>query len=275
MLKIEDLHVSYGHVKALEGVSLDIPDNKIISIIGSNGAGKTTLLNTISGIVKADKGKIYFNNEELSNKSYEVVKRGIVQVPEGRKVFAGLTIKENLIAGGYLIKNRQQRNKRLNEMLELFPILKERENQQAGTMSGGEQQMLAIARGLMSYPKLVLLDEPSLGLSPFMVKNVFKLIKKVNEMGITIMLVEQNANQALALSSYGYVLENGKLTMQGNSKDLLNNPDIKKAYLGQKKKNKLYNLTINRRCFLFIINLIMYVRSILFLYKKNFYKLYY
>lgn len=236
MLKIEDLHVSYGHVKALEGVSLDIPDNKIISIIGSNGAGKTTLLNTISGIVKADKGKIYFNNEELSNKSYEVVKRGIVQVPEGRKVFAGLTIKENLIAGGYLIKNRQQRNKRLNEMLELFPILKERENQQAGTMSGGEQQMLAIARGLMSYPKLVLLDEPSLGLSPLMVKNVFKLIKKVNEMGITIMLVEQNANQALALSSYGYVLENGKLTMQGNSKDLLNNSDIKKAYLGQKKE---------------------------------------
>lgn len=236
MLTIKNLTVSYGHINALNDVTLRVEKGSIVSIIGSNGAGKTTLLNTISGIVKYQKGEILFNEGGLSRSAHNVVKRGIVHVPEGRKVFSGLTIKENLIIGGYLIKDAKKLNENIQKMFEMFPILKERQNQHAGTMSGGEQQMLAICRGLMSEPKLILLDEPSLGLSPIMAKEVFKIIQGIKDQGITVILVEQNAKKALALSDYAYVLENGKIVMEDQGRKLLCNPDIKKAYLGEKKE---------------------------------------
>jgi len=232
MLEISNLTVYYGYIKALEGVNLKVEKGKIISIIGANGAGKTTLLNTISGLVRAKKGDIFYKGKKLTEVPYEVARQGIVQVPEGRKIFVGLTVRENLIMGGQLIKSNKKMNERIKEMYELFPILKERHSQDAGTLSGGEQQMLAIARGLMSDPQLILLDEPSLGLAPNLVKAVFRLIRRINEMGITVLLVEQNARQTLSLCHYAYVLENGKVIMQGEGQELLDKPDIKKAYLG-------------------------------------------
>ncbi|MEM1485905.1 ABC transporter ATP-binding protein [Oscillospiraceae bacterium PP1C4] len=234
LLEIKDLYVSYGHIDALNGISLNVEKGQIISIIGSNGAGKTTLLSTISGIVKRKSGRICFEGEELPSEPHKIVRRGITQVPEGRKVFAGLTIEENLIMGGMTQKVRDTKEIE-KRMFELFPRLDERRKQQAGTMSGGEQQMLAIARGLMSQPKLLLLDEPSLGLAPIVVKQVFALIKDIRDMGYTVLLVEQNANQALKLSDYAYVLENGTIKMEGKSSDLLQNNDIISAYLGEKK----------------------------------------
>lgn len=235
MLKIDDLRVCYGHISALEGVTLEVPKKSIVSIIGSNGAGKTTLLNTISGLVKPLGGCILFKGSALSRIAHQVVKAGIVQVPEGRKVFAGLTVEENLAMGGYLVKSIRELNMKKDEMYELFPRLKERRKQQAGTLSGGEQQMLAIARGLMSSPEVILLDEPSLGLAPVIVKTVFKLISDIREMGITVLLVEQNAKQAMKLSDYTYVLENGSIVIEGESEQLLDNEDVKKAYLGDIK----------------------------------------
>jgi branched-chain amino acid transport system ATP-binding protein len=233
MLAVNDLHVAYGHIQALQGISLQVPQGRIVSIIGSNGAGKTTLLNTISGIVRQKKGTVLFAGQSLTRSPHEVVKLGIVQVPEGRKIFAGLTVRENLQAGGYILKDNTRLSQNLERMLDMYPILRERQNQQAGTLSGGEQQMLAICRGLMSDPKLILLDEPSLGLAPLIVKGVFQLIARIREAGITVVLVEQNAKKALAICDYAYVLENGRIVMEGPGRDLLCDPNIKKAYLGE------------------------------------------
>jgi branched-chain amino acid transport system ATP-binding protein len=234
MLTIEDLHVSYGHIQALEGVTINVPRGKIVSIIGSNGAGKTTMLNTISGIVKPKSGTITFEGKELTKVPHEVVKLGLVHVPEGRKVFAGLTVKENLLAGGYTIKDMKRVNENVEKMFCMYSILRDRQNQQAGTLSGGEQQMLAICRGLMSEPKMILLDEPSLGLAPIIVRGVFELIRKIRDEGLTVILVEQNAKKALSISDYAYVLENGRVVMRGNGDQLLCDPGIKKAYLGER-----------------------------------------
>ncbi|MDF2568409.1 MAG: Phosphonate-transporting ATPase [Sporomusa sp.] len=234
MLTIENLTVSYGHIQALNGICLEVPKGKIISIIGSNGAGKTTLLNTICSIVKPQAGSIRFEGQELGRIAHNIVKQGLVHVPEGRKVFAGLSVKENLQAGGYILKDNQHVARNIEKMFVLYPILRERQNQQAGTLSGGEQQMLAICRGLMSEPKMILLDEPSLGLAPLVVKGVFELIGQIRDQGITVVLVEQNAKKALALCDYAYVLENGRITMQGKGRELLCDPAIMKAYLGEK-----------------------------------------
>jgi len=233
VLSIEKLTVAYGPVQALDGISLEVPERQIISIIGSNGAGKTTLLNTICALVRQKSGCITFEGQELSRLTHQVVKLGIMQVPEGRKVFAGLTVRENLMAGGYTVKDGPRLHKNIERMFDLYPILRERQNQQAGTLSGGEQQMLAICRGLMAEPKLILLDEPSLGLGPIIVNGVFKLIRQIREQGITVVLVEQNARKALALCDYAYVLENGKIAMHGQGKELLCDEAIKKAYLGE------------------------------------------
>ncbi|MDR3592520.1 MAG: ABC transporter ATP-binding protein [Negativicutes bacterium] len=232
MLSIEKLQVAYGPVQALQGVSLEVPQGKIISIIGSNGAGKTTLLNTICGLVRQKSGTIRFQGQELSRLAHKVVRLGVVQVPEGRKVFSGLSVRENLMAGGYIVDDSRKLAERIEKMFDLYPILRERQNQHAGTLSGGEQQMLAICRGLMSEPKLILLDEPSLGLAPLIVNGVFALVRQIREHGITVVLVEQNAKKALALCDYAYVLENGNIVMQGLGKELLCDPAVKKAYLG-------------------------------------------
>ncbi|KYZ76965.1 ABC transporter ATP-binding protein [Anaerosporomusa subterranea] len=234
MLTVKDLHVSYGHIQALEGVSLEVPEGKIISIIGSNGAGKTTLLNTISGIVKQKAGTIEFEGQTLTRAAHQVVKLGLVHVPEGRKIFSGLTVKENLYAGAFIAKDKAKVEENIEKMYKMYPILEKRQNQHAGTLSGGEQQMLAICRGLMSEPKMILLDEPSLGLAPIIVQGVFELIKQISAQGLTVMLVEQNAKKALALCDYAYVLENGKIVVQGLGKELLCDDRIKKAYLGER-----------------------------------------
>jgi len=232
MLTIDQLHVAYGPVKALKGISIQVPKGKIISIIGSNGAGKTTLLNTISALARPQSGTIQFEGKELSHNTHHIVRQGIVQVPEGRRVFSGLTVKENLLAGGYILTDKQHLLQNVEKMFDQYPILRERQDQHAGTLSGGEQQMLAICRGLMSDPKMILLDEPSLGLAPIIVNGVFRLISQIRELGITVMLVEQNAKKALALCDYAYVLENGKIVMQGLGRELLCDPAVKKAYLG-------------------------------------------
>ena len=231
MLKINNLSVSYGPVTALIDVTIDVPKGKIVSIIGSNGAGKTSLLNTISGIVKKQAGEILMEGSPLPNSPHKIVHHGVVHVPEGRKIFPELTVDENLViasATGY----KGMREKSL-EMYALFPILKERRTQHAGTLSGGEQQMLAIARGMMSAPKILMLDEPSLGLAPVIVKQVFRFIREINERGITVLLIEQNARQAMGLSDYTYVLENGKISMQGESAVMLKDEQVRKAYLGE------------------------------------------
>jgi len=234
VLNIANLHVSYGHIQALHGVSLSVPKGKIVSIIGSNGAGKTTMLNTICGLVKQKSGTIQFEGSELTRTTQHIIKQGLVHVPEGRKVFSGLTVGENLLAGGYILKDNHHIKRNMEKMFDLYPILRERKDQHAGTLSGGEQQMLAICRGLMSEPKMILLDEPSLGLAPIIVNGVFQLIRQISEQGLTVMLVEQNAKKALALSDYAYVLENGKVVMQGEGKKLLCDEGVKKAYLGDR-----------------------------------------
>jgi len=233
VLSIENLHVSYGPIQALRGVSLEVPKGQIISIIGSNGAGKTTLLNTICALVRQKNGTIKLEGVELSRFAHQVVKLGIVQVPEGRKVFAGLTVRENLMAGGYTLSDGPRLLGNMEKMFSLYPILRERQNQQAGTLSGGEQQMLAICRGLMAEPKVILLDEPSLGLGPIIVNGVFQLIRQIREQGITVLLVEQNARKALALCDYAYVLGNGRIAMRGLGRELLCDEAVRNAYLGE------------------------------------------
>ncbi len=232
-LTVQDLHVSYGPVQALRGVNLKVEEGSIVSIIGANGAGKTTLLNTLSGIVKPKSGTLLFRGKPLPERACNILREGMAHVPEGRKIFAGFTIEENLKAGAYIVDDKHLLESRRDAMYARFPILAQRTQQQAGTLSGGEQQMLAIARGLLSDPGLILLDEPSLGLAPLVVKAVFDLIREINQQhGKTILLVEQNAQKALGLCDYAYVLENGKIVLEGQGQELLSNPAIRKAYLG-------------------------------------------
>lgn len=234
MLKIKDLHVSYGGIKALRGVDLEVPDGKIVTLIGANGAGKSTTLRTISGLVKAESGSITYDGKELLGLSInKILEQGIAQSPEGRRVFPNLTVLENLKIGAYLRKDRDGIEKDVRWIYELFPRLEERHWQPAGTLSGGEQQMLAVGRALMGKPKMILMDEPSMGLSPLLVKEIFAIIREVNKQGITILLVEQNAKMALAISDRAYVLETGTITIEGDAKELLNDARVKKAYLGQ------------------------------------------
>ena len=231
MLDVKDLSVSYGHIEALKDVSLQVNRGQIVSIIGANGAGKSTLLKTISGLVKAKSGSIEFEGKAMQKRPENIVKEGIVHVPEGRKCFSGLTVKENLQVGGYT-RSAAEIEKDISEQYKLFPILQQRENQFAGTLSGGEQQMLAVARGLMSHPKLIMLDEPSMGLAPIIVNQIYDLIRMINEKGITVLLVEQNAKKELGICDYAYVLENGKIGLRGTGEELLASDDIRKAYLG-------------------------------------------
>ena len=233
MLEIKDLHVSYGGIQALRGVSLNVPDGKIVTLIGANGAGKSTLMRTISGLVKAQSGSILWNGQELLGKPIDqIVASGIAMSPEGRRVFADLTVLENLKIGAYLRKDKAETEKDLEWVYSLFPRLKERSWQSAGTLSGGEQQMLAIARGIMTHGNTMLLDEPSMGLAPLVVEEIFEVIKRINKRGTTILLVEQNANIALKNADRAYVLEIGTIVKEGNAKDLLHDPAIRAAYLG-------------------------------------------
>ncbi len=236
MLKIKDLHVSYGGIKALRGIDIEVPDGKIVTLIGANGAGKSTTLRTISGLVKAESGSIEYDGQELIGKPInKILEAGIAQVPEGRRVFPDMTVLENLKIGAYLRTNKDEIEKDIKWCYELFPRLEERNWQMAGTLSGGEQQMLAVARGLMSRPKMMMLDEPSLGLAPLVVQDIFSIIKEINRQGVTILLVEQNANMALKTADYAYVLETGTITKSGTGMELLNDESIKEAYLGKRK----------------------------------------
>lgn len=234
MLEIKNLSVSYGAINALHGISLQIKDGDIVTLIGANGAGKTTTLKTISGLLKARSGEILYDGSNIANlKPHQIVKLGISHVPEGRMVFANLTVHENLMMGAYLQKDKGVVRAELDFVFGMFPRLKERESQVAGTLSGGEQQMLAISRALMSKPKFLMMDEPSLGIAPLLVKTIFEKIVEINrERRITILLVEQNANLALGISHYGYVLETGRIILQDSSAALRQNPQVKSAYLG-------------------------------------------
>ncbi|HZK76653.1 MAG TPA: ABC transporter ATP-binding protein [Candidatus Kapabacteria bacterium] len=234
MLQIRDLHVSYGEIKALKGISLDVPDGTIVTLIGANGAGKTTLLRTISGLLKARSGSILWDQQELTHcPPHDIVKFGIAHAPEGRMIFANLTVQENLRMGAYLRKDQEGIKKDLELCFTIFPRLKERLSQPGGTLSGGEQQMLAIARALMSKPKMLLLDEPSLGIAPKLVRTIFENIVEINRtLGLTVLLVEQNANLALAIAHSGYVIETGTIVLSGPAKELAQNEEVKRAYLG-------------------------------------------
>jgi branched-chain amino acid transport system ATP-binding protein len=232
MLEIKNLHSGYNKIEVLHDINLVVPDGKIVVVIGRNGAGKSTLLNTISGLVKIKSGSIMMDNTKLPTAPHKVVASGVIQVPEGRRIFPSLTVNENLIMGGYLATNYEVYCRR-EEVFSIFPILKERSAQQAGTLSGGEQQMLAMGRGLMAGPKILLLDEPSLGLAPLIFNQVFELVVKLNhDRAMTIVLVEQNASIALKMADYAYVLENGCVVIEGPGKDLVSDPKIKAAYLG-------------------------------------------
>jgi branched-chain amino acid transport system ATP-binding protein len=233
LLKVSNLHVSYGAIKALQGVTLHVNAGEIVSLIGSNGAGKTTLLRTISGLLRASEGHVLFENDDIFDEApHEIVRRGIAHSPEGRQVFANLTVEENLHLGGYQQKSSSQLRADRDRVCSLFPVLGERKHQKAGTLSGGEQQMLAMARALMQRPKLLLLDEPSLGLAPLIVRKIFEIIREINAQGTTVFLVEQNAKQALALAHRAYVLQTGRVIKSDEAKKLLEDPDVKKAYLG-------------------------------------------
>lgn len=235
MLKIQDLRVSYGGIEAVKGISLNVPQGCIVTLIGANGAGKSTTLRTISGLVKPKSGKILYMDEDITNLPTEqIVAKGITMVPEGRRVFPDLSVYENLKIGAYLRKGENLTDD-FNWIYDLFPRLKERSWQMAGTLSGGEQQMLAVGRALMSHPKLMMMDEPSLGLAPLIVQGIFDIIKEVHKLGVTILLIEQNANLALRAADYGYVLETGTIKMSGTGQQLLSNDDVKAAYLGKKK----------------------------------------
>ena len=237
MLKVRDLVVAYGGIEALKGISIDVPDGQIVTLIGANGAGKSTLLRTIMGLVKPQSGTVEYNGETINGlNSQRIVSRGITLVPEGRRVFPNLTVLENLRIGAYLRKDEDGIAKDIKRIYELFPRLEERHWQMAGTLSGGEQQMLALGRALMSRPKIMMMDEPSLGLAPLVIKDIFSIIRRINESGTTVLLVEQNANMALKVAHHAYVLETGRIKMEGGGKELLENEEIKEAYLGKKKK---------------------------------------
>jgi len=233
LLKLNEVSAHYGDVQALRGVSFIINEGEIVSIIGSNGAGKSTTLNTISGILRASSGTIEFLGRRIENlHPHQIVDRGVVQIPEGRLLFPYMSVLENLELGAFNDKARKAKEKNIKNVFSLFPILQERMNQLGGTLSGGEQQMLAIARGLMAMPKLLMLDEPSLGLAPLLVRQVFETVKAINGQGITVLLVEQNVFHCLSTAVRGYVLENGSVVLEGGGKELLNNPQVREAYLG-------------------------------------------
>ena len=236
MLKVNDLVVSYGGIEALKGISLEVPDGKIVTLIGANGAGKSTLLRSIIGLVKPDSGSITYGEKQLIGlNSQQIVENGITLVPEGRRVFPNLTVLENLQIGAYLRNDKEGIAEDIRWIYDLFPRLEERSWQMAGTLSGGEQQMLAVGRALMSRPKVLMMDEPSLGLAPLIIKDIFNIIQEINRQGMTILLIEQNANMALKVADIAYVLETGRITMTGSGRELLENPEIKAAYLGKKK----------------------------------------
>jgi len=235
MLEIRDLDVFYGGIHALQGVSLDVNEGEVVSIIGANGAGKSSLMNAISGIVKYKNGEIIYKGEKLPPHPNRIVKTGVVQVPEGRAIFANLSTYDNLRMGAYLRSDKEGIAADLKRVYELFPRLEERKDQIAGTLSGGEQQMLAMGRGIMSSPDLIMLDEPSLGLAPLLVNTIFDIVKEIKAMGKTILLVEQNALKALAVADRAYVMEQGRITKTGTGKELLKDPAIAEAYLGKKK----------------------------------------
>jgi branched-chain amino acid transport system ATP-binding protein len=233
LLRVIHIDVFYGQVQVLRQVTFDIEEKEIVCLLGSNGAGKTTAVNTVSGILQAQKGSLLFNGREITGVSaYERVEMGLVQIPEGRKIFPTLSVIENLEMGSYLKGPKSMRQKSLGTVIDLFPILENRKKQSAGTLSGGEQQMLAIARGLMAIPKLLILDEPSLGLAPIVVDEIFRVVERINHEGVTILLVEQNVSQALSLSNRSFVLEEGRIALSGRGKDLLADPYVKKLYLG-------------------------------------------
>lgn len=235
MLKVKNLKVNYGHISALNGISFEVPDNSIVSLIGANGAGKTTTLMAISGLVDAAEGQILLDDMDITDcRPNSIVQMGVCHVPEGRHVFPELSVYENLVAGAIPCKKlpRAELQNRIEQQFELFPRLKERSSQMAGTMSGGEQQMLAISRGLMSNPKLLMLDEPSLGLAPIIVEEIFNMIEKVRKAGTTVLLIEQNASIALQISDYTYAIELGRISLSGTGQELLNSEDVKRVYLG-------------------------------------------
>jgi len=232
MIEVKEITVRYGGITALDRVSLAIPDGKMISIVGANGAGKSTTINAISGMVPLSGGEIIFEGRSLVISPHLIARQGVVQVPEGRKIFSSITVKENLLLGAYMIHDRKRIEENLKKVYRTFPILEERQVQAGGTLSGGEQQMLAIARGLMSEPRTLLLDEPSLGLAPLMFLGIFKMIETLHRDGLTILLVEQNAQKALIIADYAYVLETGRMVAQGEGKKIAEDPVVKKAYLG-------------------------------------------
>ncbi len=243
MLRISDLHVNYGGINALRGISLEVGDGEIVTLIGANGAGKSTTLRTITGLVKAASGSVIWKDEELIGKPIDAIfKAGIAMVPEGRRVFSDLTVLENLRIGAYLRNDKQEIEKDIEWVYSLFPRLKERYWQYAGTLSGGEQQMLAVGRALMSRPGLMMMDEPSLGLAPLVVQDIFRIIKEINRQGVTILLIEQNANMALRIADRGYVLETGRITMTGTGEELLNDESVRAAYLGKKQMQTVIDL---------------------------------
>ena len=233
MLKVENLNVYYGMIHAIKDISLEVHKGEIVSLVGANGAGKTTTLHAISGLLKPKSGSAtYLEHNLLTTPAHKIVEHGLSHVPEGRRVFSQMSVMENLEMGAYISKDKAQNEKNLDNVFQHFPRLEERKRQLAGTLSGGEQQMLAIGRAMMASPEMLLLDEPSMGLSPLLVKEIFKIIKELNDDGITILLVEQNAKQALSIAHRGYVLETGKIVLSGNAAELLENDAVKKAYLG-------------------------------------------
>ena len=234
LLEIKDLEVNYGVIKAIKGVSFDVNEGEIIALIGANGAGKTTILHTITGLIQAKKGSIVFDGKELTKTPpHKIVSMGMAHVPEGRRIFQQLSVLENLKLGAYTRKDKSEIASTLKMVYERFPRLEERKNQVAGTLSGAEQQMLAMGRALMSKPRIILMDEPSMGLSPLLVSEIFDIIKVINESGTTVLLVEQNAKKALSIADRAYVLETGNITLSGDAKDLINDESVKKAYLGE------------------------------------------
>ena len=235
-LEIKDLHVSYGGIRALKGISLTVEEGQIVTLIGANGAGKSTTLRAISGLQRVQSGSILYGGEELTSlPAKEIVRRGIIHVPEGRRVFPDMTVAENLKIGAFLRRDNDGIAKDMKYVYSLFPRLEERSWQMAGTLSGGEQQMLAVGRALMSRPKVLMMDEPSLGLAPLIVKDIFSIIRRVNEDGITVLLIEQNANAALRIANYGYVLETGTISLTGTGEALLKDESVREAYLGKKR----------------------------------------